>query len=195
MPGGSVQAHCQNRGLSGSKLPLSETARRGPHRHLRPAHLSNQRAHEWAASVQSWGVRFVPDVTQIIMMRCKRRPFWAVIAIGLARSPWYRTRMPPAAVVRARSSSCGLRTCIPRGQLNKHAAFQAERSAHRPAGAALLLQSGARTWARTYRRNTTGSRPFLRAHSSLVSVISLCPLEVARKRRIRAIRPTQRRLP
>ena len=56
-----------------------------------------------------------------------------------------------------------------------------------------VLQSGARTWARTYRRNTTGSRPFLRAHSSLVSVISLCPLEVARKRRIRAIRPTSMR--
>ena len=56
-----------------------------------------------------------------------------------------------------------------------------------------VLQSGARTWARTYRRNTTGSRPFLRAHSSLVSVISLCPLEVARKRRIRVIRPTSMR--
>ena len=56
-----------------------------------------------------------------------------------------------------------------------------------------VLQSGARTWARTYRRNTMGSRPFLRAHSSLVSVISLCPLEVARKRRIRVIRPTSMR--
>ena len=101
--------------------------------------------------------------------------------------------MPPAAVVRARSRRFWVRTCIPHGQLNEHTAFQAERSAHRPAGAALLLQSGARTWARTYRRNTTGSRPFLRAHSSLVSVISLCPLEVAQKRRIRGIRPTSMR--
>ena len=38
-----------------------------------------------------------------------------------------------------------------------------------------------------------GSRPVLCAHSRLVSVISLCPLEVARKRRIRVIRPTSMR--
>ena len=101
--------------------------------------------------------------------------------------------VPPAAVVRVQSSSSWVLTCIPRGQRNEHTAYQAERSAHRLAGAALLLQSGARTRTRTYRRNTMGSRPFLRAHSSLVSVISLCPLEVARKRRIRVLRPTSMR--
>ena len=45
------------------------------------------------------------------------------------------TRMPPAALVRAQSS-CAHR-CIPHGQLSDHTAHQAERSAHRPAGAAL----------------------------------------------------------
>ena len=38
-----------------------------------------------------------------------------------------------------------------------------------------------------------GSRPVLCAHNRLASVVSLCPLEVARKRRIRAIRPTSMR--
>ena len=54
--------------------------------------------------------------------RCPRRPFWAAVVVGIARSRWYRTDVPPAAAFQAHASSCRLRACIPRVKHNEHAA-------------------------------------------------------------------------
>ena len=65
--------------------------------------------------------------------RCPRRPFWAAVVVGIARSRWYRTHMPPAAAFQGQSSSRQLRTCIPHAHYNEHAACWL-RSPHRSAG-------------------------------------------------------------
>ena len=65
--------------------------------------------------------------------RCPRRPFWAAVVVGIARSRWYRTHMPPAAAFQAQSSSRRLRTCIPHAHRNEHTACWL-RSPHRSAG-------------------------------------------------------------
>ncbi len=66
---------------------------------------------------------------------CRRKPFWAVSDPIRTIPMVTHTRLPPAAVVRAQSS-CAHR-CILHGQQNENTADQAERSAHRPAAAAL----------------------------------------------------------
>ena len=65
--------------------------------------------------------------------RCPRRPFWAAVVVGIARSRWYRTDVPPPAAFQEQSSSRQLRTCIPHAQHNEHAACWL-RSPHRSAG-------------------------------------------------------------
>ena len=65
--------------------------------------------------------------------RCPRGPFWAAVVVGVARSRWYCTDVPPAAAFQAQSSSRRLRTCIPHAHRNEHTACWL-RSPHRSAG-------------------------------------------------------------
>ena len=57
----------------------------------------------------------------------------AAVVVGIARSRWYRTDVPPPAAFQEQSSSRQLRTCIPHAQHNEHAACWL-RSPHRSAG-------------------------------------------------------------
>ena len=91
--------------------------------------------------------------TQIIVTSCKRSPFWVLIAIGFARSRWYRTHMPPAAAFQAQPSRCQLRACIPCVKHNEHAACGLS-SPHKPAGRGRsALESRVSVWTRGYRPN------------------------------------------
>ena len=60
--------------------------------------------------------------SSLMPYRCPRRPFWAAVVVGIARSRWYRTDVPPAAAFQAHASSCRLRACIPCVTHNEHAA-------------------------------------------------------------------------
>ena len=57
----------------------------------------------------------------------------AAVVVGIARSRWYRTDVPPPAAFQEQSSSRQLPACIPHAQHNEHAACWL-RSPHRSAG-------------------------------------------------------------
>ncbi len=128
---------------------------------------------------------------------CRRKPFWAVLPIGSDSHDPHRNAHAHASGG-GRPGAIQLRTSLhpawaaQRAQPNEHTAHQAERPAHRPARAALCY-SYVRGPGRTHSGQKMRSRPFLCANRRLVSVLSSCPLEVARRRRIRALRPTSMR--
>jgi hypothetical protein len=73
--------------------------------------------------------------TRRIGTSCPRRPFWAAVVVGFARSRsrCYRTDVSPAAAFQAQSRSLRLDTCIHPATHNEHAACRL-RSRHRSAG-------------------------------------------------------------
>ena len=130
--------------------------------------------------------------TRAITTSCRRKPVWAVLPI---RSDSHDPHRNARACHRRRSSGRNPAAHIAASRMGSCANMQHTRLSgpHMAGRGRSVVQSRARTRTRTCRRHTMGSRPFLCAHRRLVSVISSCPLEVARKRRIRALRPTSMR--
>ena len=91
--------------------------------------------------------------SSLMPYRCPRRPFWAAVVVGIARSRWYRTDVPPPAAFQEQSSSRQLRACIPCVKHNEHAACGLS-SPNKSAGRGhSALESRVSVWTRGYRPN------------------------------------------
>ena len=117
--------------------------------------------------------------SSLMPYRCPRRPFWAAVVVGIARSRWYRTDVPPAAAFQAQSSSRQLRACIPCVTHNEHAACGLT-SPHKSAGRGRFCARVASELldARLPSECARAERYF-GAHSRLIPVRDRCQRETA----------------